>query len=40
MAANGASVVMVTHSLAHAAVATRKVSLLDGRLVSETRLAA
>jgi putative ABC transport system ATP-binding protein len=40
MAANGASVVMVTHSLAHAAVATRKVNLLDGRLVSETRLAA
>lgn len=40
MAANGTSVVMVTHSLAHAAVAKRKVRLLDGRLVSETRLAA
>jgi putative ABC transport system ATP-binding protein len=40
MAANGTSVVMVTHSLSHAAVAKRKVSLLDGKLVSETRLAA
>lgn len=40
MVANGTSVVMVTHSLSHAAIAKRKVSLLDGRLVSETRLAA
>jgi putative ABC transport system ATP-binding protein len=40
MAANGTSVVMVTHSLSHAAIAKRKVRLLDGKLVSETRLAA
>jgi putative ABC transport system ATP-binding protein len=40
MVANGTSVVMVTHSLSHAAIAKRKVRLLDGRLVSETRLAA
>lgn len=40
MAANGTSVVMVTHSLTHAAIAQRKVRLLDGQLVSETRLAA
>lgn len=39
-AASGVTVVMVTHSLAHAAVAQRTVKLLDGRVVSETRLAA
>jgi ABC-type lipoprotein export system ATPase subunit len=32
--------VMVTHSLAHAAVAKRTIKLLDGRVVSETLLAA
>jgi putative ABC transport system ATP-binding protein len=36
----GATVVMVTHSLAHAAVAKRTIKLLDGRVVSETLLAA
>jgi putative ABC transport system ATP-binding protein len=36
----GATVVMVTHSLAHAAAARRTIKLLDGRLVSETQLAA
>ena len=40
LVATGTSVVMVTHSLAHAALAKRKVGLLDGQLVSETRLAA
>ena len=39
-AADGATVVMVTHSLAHAAQAQRTIRLLDGRLVSETLLAA
>jgi putative ABC transport system ATP-binding protein len=38
--AEGTTVVMVTHSLAHAAAAGRTLNLLDGRLVSETRLAA
>jgi putative ABC transport system ATP-binding protein len=38
--AAGATVVMVTHSLVHAAVAKRTVKLLDGRVVSETLLAA
>ena len=39
-AASGVTVIMVTHSLAHAAVAQRTVKLLDGRVVSETLLAA
>lgn len=38
--ASGTTVVMVTHSLVHAARAKRTVKLLDGRLVSETLLAA
>jgi putative ABC transport system ATP-binding protein len=36
----GVTVVMVTHSLAHAAEAQRTIKLLDGRVVSETLLAA
>ena len=40
VAAAGTTVVMVTHSLAHAAHAKRTVKLLDGRIVSETLLAA
>jgi putative ABC transport system ATP-binding protein len=36
----GVTVIMVTHSLAHAAVAQRTVKLLDGQVVSETLLAA
>lgn len=36
----GTTVVMVTHSLAHAALAQRTIKLLDGRVVSETLLAA
>jgi putative ABC transport system ATP-binding protein len=36
----GTTVVMVTHSLIHAAHAKRTVKLLDGRLVTETQLAA
>jgi putative ABC transport system ATP-binding protein len=39
-AAAGVTVVMVTHSLVHAAVAQRTIKLLDGRVVSETLLAA
>ncbi len=39
-ASEGVTVVMVTHSLAHAAEAQRAIRLLDGRLVSETQLAA
>jgi putative ABC transport system ATP-binding protein len=39
-AAGGVTVVMVTHSLAHAAEAQRTIKLLDGRVVSETQLAA
>ncbi len=39
-AAGGATVVMVTHSLVHAAEAQRTIKLLDGRVVSETLLAA
>jgi putative ABC transport system ATP-binding protein len=39
-ARDGVTVVMVTHSLAHAAVAQRAIQLLDGRVVSETLLAA
>jgi putative ABC transport system ATP-binding protein len=38
--AAGVTVVMVTHSLVHAAVAQRTIRLLDGRVVSETLLAA
>lgn len=39
-AASGVTVVMVTHSLVHASVAQRTIKLLDGRVVSETLLAA
>ena len=39
-AAAGVTVVMVTHSMAHASEAQRTIRLLDGRIVSETRLAA
>lgn len=39
-AAAGVTVVMVTHSPAHAAQAQRTIRLLDGRVVSETLLAA
>jgi putative ABC transport system ATP-binding protein len=38
--AAGVTVVMVTHSLVHAAAAQRTIKLLDGRVVSETLLAA
>jgi putative ABC transport system ATP-binding protein len=38
--AGGTTVVMVTHSLVHAARARRTVKLLDGRVVAETLLAA
>jgi putative ABC transport system ATP-binding protein len=40
VARTGTTVVMVTHSLTHAALAGRTVKLLDGRVVSETLLAA
>ena len=40
LAVAGATVVMVTHSLVHAAAAKRTIKLLDGRVVSETLLAA
>lgn len=36
----GTTVIMVTHSLAHAALAQRTVKLLDGKIVTETLLAA
>jgi putative ABC transport system ATP-binding protein len=36
----GTTVIMVTHSLVHAALAVRTVKLLDGQVVSETLLAA
>jgi putative ABC transport system ATP-binding protein len=36
----GTTVIMVTHSLTHAAIASRTIKLLDGRIVSETQLAA
>ena len=36
----GTTVVMVTHSLTYAALANRTIKLLDGRVVSETLLAA
>ncbi len=39
-AAHGVTVVMVTHSLVHAGEAQRTIKLLDGRVVSETQLAA
>jgi len=39
-AAEGVTVVMVTHSLVHAGEAQRTIQLLDGRVVSETQLAA
>ncbi|HZZ89680.1 MAG TPA: ABC transporter ATP-binding protein, partial [Caulobacteraceae bacterium] len=39
-AASGVTVVMVTHSIVQAAVAGRTIQLLDGRVVSETLLAA
>jgi putative ABC transport system ATP-binding protein len=39
-AARGTTVIMVTHSLAHAAEAQRVIRLLDGRVVSETLAAA
>jgi putative ABC transport system ATP-binding protein len=39
-ARDGVTVIMVTHSLAHAALAERTIKLLDGRVVSETLLAA
>jgi len=39
-AAAGVTVIMVTHSLVHAAVAQRTIKLLDGCVVSETLLAA
>ena len=38
--AAGTTVIMVTHSLVHAAQARRTVKLLDGQVVSETLLAA
>lgn len=39
-AAAGVTVIMVTHSAAHAAQAQRTIKVLDGRVVSETLLAA
>jgi putative ABC transport system ATP-binding protein len=39
-AKGGVTVVMVTHSQTHAAVAERTIKLLDGSVVSETLLAA
>jgi putative ABC transport system ATP-binding protein len=39
-AAGGVTVAMVTHSLVHAAQAQRTIKLLDGRVVSETQMAA
>jgi putative ABC transport system ATP-binding protein len=40
VAKSGTTVVMVTHSLTYAALANRTIKLLDGRIVSETLLAA
>jgi putative ABC transport system ATP-binding protein len=40
VAKEGTTVVMVTHSLNYAALASRTIKLLDGRVVSETLLAA
>ncbi len=39
-AKSGVTVIMVTHSLAHAAEAQRTIKLLDGRVVDETLIAA
>ena len=39
-AASGVTVIMVTHSLVHAAAAQRAIKLLDGRVVAETLMAA
>jgi putative ABC transport system ATP-binding protein len=39
-AAAGVTVIMVTHSLVHAAEAQRTIKLLDGRVVTETLIAA
>src|SRR6201999_1211503 len=39
-ATNGVTIVMVTHSLVHAAGAQRTIKLLDGRVVTETLAAA
>jgi len=39
-ARSGVTVIMVTHSLVHATAAQRTINLLDGRVVSETLLAA
>jgi putative ABC transport system ATP-binding protein len=36
----GTTVIMVTHSKVHASVANRTLNMLDGRLVSDTLLAA
>ena len=38
VAAAGTTVIMVTHALAHAAAVKRTISLLDGRIVSETTM--
>ena len=40
IARSGTTVVMVTHSHAHAAYAERTINLLDGQIVAATRLAA
>jgi putative ABC transport system ATP-binding protein len=40
IARGGTTVVMVTHSHAHAAYAERTINLLDGQIVAATRLAA
>jgi putative ABC transport system ATP-binding protein len=40
VAKSGTTVIMVTHSLTYAALARRTIKLLDGRIVSETLLAA
>ena len=39
-ASEGVTVIMVTHSLVHAGEAQRTIQLLDGRVVSETQVAA
>ena len=38
--AGGATIVMVTHSPAHADIAKRTVHMLDGRILSSARRAA
>jgi len=38
--AEGSTIVMVTHSPAHADYATRVVNMLDGRILQERRRAA